>query len=796
VVWTLAACARFLSSLPFDPAPGTIFRRPASPFHVLAWSCLFLIFAAARPALAAPPTAGEPAGPLKVALFLSSDSTRCYESELARAIRLFTTAEVREINRDGGVGGRPIRLVVSDTLEDPQRALGAVAAALRDPLTLAMIGLSSSKTGKAVFESLGPEVRASRIPFITDMSNDYIFAPYPNVFTMTVGMSDEMERLRAFITSGGPDGAGFKRTAVIGIAGDLYSQSVGEALVQLPPEHPLVVDHRVQVGKNHRIGQEDVARIAADIQAKAADLVLLAVGSVAGARIVKSLDELGVSATYFVAAGEISELRQAAQGLRSAPRMYAFQWDDVPHTINERMRRRIASTPDVNWTRIRAAVPLARDSNPNWLNGRCKPPQDKDRSGIDHYLVGALSGGAEWRDVLRLIVDLAREQAAQGKRTLGELHTGILESLLSYESKRKIYRGWAYDYSFTKRRAIADDTYIVTLSGNNQHVVLASTQMFRVAGKLKPRPVIPLSLDLISIDRINSNDGTFDAEFYLSFKNPSNGLGIDSIRFTNAFRSPTGDSKLLVKEEVHAGSADTDFPAGVQVYRVSGTFTFEPRLGRYPFDTQNLSISFRPAQTKAPFLIQPPEDALRSSPDLAVEGWEVREQFVGTDQEIIPALDPVSDGKRFIPSYTFTYTWVIERNATDYRLRVIAPLAFILLVTFFSVLLAKARFDATVAIQVTALLSAIALYLSLPKVDSDEATLSDKIFLLTYAMVAFMIGLTVIRDMRYVDERAALRGFVRFLELIVFPLVAIGMLAWLLNFADVPQSVRDLIASL
>ena len=40
-----------------------------------------------------------------------------------------------------------------------------------------------------------------------------------------------------------------------------------------------------------------------------------------------------------------------------------------------------------------------------------------------------------------------------------------------------------------------------------------------------------------------------------------------------------------------------------------------------------------------------------------------------------------------------------------------------------------------------ALLSGIALYLALPKVETDQATLSDTISMVTYAAVSLMIGL-------------------------------------------------------
>jgi len=56
------------------------------------------------------------------------------------------------------------------------------------------------------------------------------------------------------------------------------------------------------------------------------------------------------------------------------------------------------------------------------------------------------------------------------------------------------------------------------------------------------------------------------------------------------------------------------------------------------------------------------------------------------------------------------------------------------------VFIPRIEFNATIAIQVTALLSAIALYFSLNQPQADDATLSDLIFVGSYASIALMIA--------------------------------------------------------
>ena len=75
------------------------------------------------------------------------------------------------------------------------------------------------------------------------------------------------------------------------------------------------------------------------------------------------------------------------------------------------------------------------------------------------------------------------------------------------------------------------------------------------------------------------------------------------------------------------------------------------------------------------------------------------------------------------------------------------------------------------AIQVTALLSAVALYISLPKVEADRATLSDRIFLFDYLMVSIMIAITILRINPFVETRRWMRGTLGISHILIIPLV-------------------------
>ncbi len=707
--------------------------------------------------------------PDTIAVFLSSDFDGCYVPGVVRAIRQFTQEAADGINARAGRKARPLRVRFFDDEDDADKTVAAMETALADPTLVAMIGIPSSTRGKAVFDRHGAAIRAMGVPFVTEISLNSIFADQPSVFTMASSVDNEVAVLKAFIAA-----RSFQRPAFVGLAQDLYTGALGDGLNASGSGPALVADHRIPIiDYKMAPGQADSA--IADLKAKKPDVIVLGLGSGPGAAFVEELDAVGIDAPVFVVLGRITRLLGRTDSLEAKRAFYQFGWDGVPNAYNERLRRRIWEAGEGNWIfeDKPAVLPAAE-----WARRGCKTREPDIRSVMDDKNRRAIGRGAQYRDMLTLIAEAAARGPERASRE--ERRRLIAQEIVGHVQSRRMHHGWWQDWSFTPQRASAADTLIIERAPGSTDIVLAPAQYVRVAGQLEARPVVYISLDLISIARIDTNDRSFDAEFYLSFRSGAKDIDIESIEFTNAYRAQTGRDKLVSWRQIHGGQESSSFPSGIKLYRVSGKFNFEPELGRYPFDTQRLSISFQPSSAARPFLIQPPSARSVTAP-FTIDGWAAREGYVGSDQDIIPTLDNLVSTKRLVPFYKFNYTWVVTRNATDYYLRVVVPLGFILLVTYFSVFLGFQRFDSIIAIQVTALLSAIALYLALPKVDSDQATLSDKVFMITYALVSLMIGLSVLKDWGRVAKHTFVRRSVWLVQSVVYPAVAIGMMSYLIS---------------
>jgi hypothetical protein len=256
---------------------------------------------------------------------------------------------------------------------------------------------------------------------------------------------------------------------------------------------------------------------------------------------------------------------------------------------------------------------------------------------------------------------------------------------------------------------------------------------------------------MIKAHRINENEQSFFAEFYLSMR-ASDGASLDKIEFANAYIDPVSSRRQLTIESIHAGGKSVAYPETMKIYKVSGRFLFDPELRDYPLDTQLFTIDLQPKSGDAPFIIQPPPLQLRDR-TMATDGWEPVAQYVGTDEDFVPVVDAFTHSPSVVPFYKASFSWTLKRQTTDYIFRVVVPLAFILIVAYLSIFIPRSNFEAIVTIQVTALLSAVALYLALPALESDSATLSDRMFVFVYMLVAVMIAISILRVNKLVASR-------------------------------------------
>lgn len=668
--------------------------------------------------------------------------------EEVNAIRDFVTFRVAEINASGGVspgGGpaRPLRAVILDDQSDVENTKANVAAALADPSVIAMVGLSNSSRGKAVVDEIGK----SGIPHISEWSDESLFAAYPTVYNFTRSVKDEKQVFGSFARDG------YKRIVFIGKRGDRYTDAYYNYVQTLAPDVALVDTHWLTADATLEKEASEADAAADAVAAAGADLLFLSLGRKPGAEFLKRLSARGVGIPAFIALGSIEGIMAdpGDGGCDYGGALYEIAEGGIANLNNERLEEMMRRPHRMGATR--------------------------------DYSDYAKGYGARYADLVALVADAAQSSADPAVRSI---RRAILDKMATLKSGRRVWRGLAQDWSFTPERASAERSLLVWRPAGGKGAILAPIQYERAGSDMRRVPVLYVHLDLVRIFHVDSSERSFEAEFFLTIDGEAN-FNPEDLEFTNAQRSPDGSERMVQVQRVHQDARGTNSGAGASIYRVSGRFRFEPNLGKYPFDRQIFSISFQPAKTSAAFLLQPPllqppSESINKQ-TFKVEGWHVKSHYVGANERIIgSSLGPMGE-ERILSFYNFNYTWVMEREVVDYMLRVVVPLMFIILVSYVANFIPRSEYQAIMGIQVTGLLSAIALYLALNQPQADTATLSDIIFVMAYAAISAMIVLSVFEVNTTISRSQTALAIINVLQIYLLPLITGATLAYVIAAA-------------
>jgi hypothetical protein len=699
--------------------------------------------------------------PLAVPVFVTSRDDLCYDNGQVAAIKRLAKQEQRRINRNGGVAGRRLQLMLLDDQRDEKTTAANMALALSDPQTLAMIGMSNSTRAKAAFDAAGKDLKKSGIPFISDISVGSLIADYPNVFTTRPSEDEErMPVIAEFVKQ-----MKIARPAFIGLESALASSNFGDALTKLLGTGVVAADHRLHTVGDDILDPGELASAIADLKSKNIDFLFLSVGSSRTKDVLKQLKNANLTPPVFIT-GRLASL--GLDGDAAYPNdIYQLAWDGFPDVYNDRLRKLVSESPNPDVWIFEGAK---NNAAPGWKSGKCKPrDEDVPLSVVSDDNMRALSVGTQYADIVGLIAEAARGKDAA--TSLPELRSLIIQRLQSsYALGRGTFQGRFDNWSFQpSSRAAARTPMILMLPRGLGHTQLAPVQFTHLRNNSMQRiDTLYADVDLIRTEHIDDNEKTFLADFYLSM-NDRGGASIDQIEFSNAYLEPGSNDRQITVRPIHDGGKSEAFPDHMKIYRVSGKFLYEPQLLDYPFDTQRFSIDIQPKHGNAPFIVQPPPENLRDR-IVSVDGWVPKDQYVGYDEDFVRTVDAQTLEPSVVPFYKANFVWLMKRQTTDYFLRVVVPLGFILMIAYLSIFISTHHFEAIVTIQVTALLSAVALYLALPKLDANVETLSDRMFLFSYLMLSVIIAITIARVNKWVEPIGWLRKSLSLLHIVGVPL--------------------------
>ena len=269
--------------------------------------------------------------------------------------------------------------------------------------------------------------------------------------------------------------------------------------------------------------------------------------------------------------------------------------------------------------------------------------------------------------------------------------------------------------------------YLVEIKNSAEKNLKMSLFKRQLITKKDEKKIVDVSypnFDFIDIKDISIEDNTFKSNFYfeLTTKHKS---GIDIIRFNNIIDNDP-EIKLIKSEKV-----ENDY--FYFRYYISAEFYFFSRAESYPFDIQNIFISYSIIDDQKYGIL----DGIKNQDidrKFNSHGWNISSVRSGV----------IRKKENYHPHFKDSYVLISEENRISYIMsrkssftviKILIPLLFLIALVVYGMYLPAEQIDRVIALLTTSFLSGIALYFSTERPNPLTLTIVDYIFIIFYLIV-------------------------------------------------------------
>lgn len=279
----------------------------------------------------------------------------------------------------------------------------------------------------------------------------------------------------------------------------------------------------------------------------------------------------------------------------------------------------------------------------------------------------------------------------------------------------------------------------------------------KVAAADKPPPVrVTVGAYVNDVQHINLESHSYAVDIYIWFRWQGADISpAESVEMVNPFEL-WGHTVDLIYDETQE-TAPGEF---YQVLRVQGRFSKKFLLTNFPYDRPELVVEFEDSRSAAHRLIFVPDtQPLTVNPRLLLPGFHVATPTFEVENFQYPTAfgDPRDD--RPLVYSRARVKIPISRPIFTYSVKLLLPIACVVLCASLMLLIRATYVDARVGIGITSLLTVVALQLSsnqqMPSV--DYLVLMDKIYIAAYIYILAALGV-VLYTARLVDAQQLQRA--------------------------------------
>mgnify|MGYP001313880078 FL=1 len=269
--------------------------------------------------------------------------------------------------------------------------------------------------------------------------------------------------------------------------------------------------------------------------------------------------------------------------------------------------------------------------------------------------------------------------------------------------------------------------YLVEIKNSTEKNLKMSLFERQLITKKDEKKIVDVSypnFDFLDIKDISIEDNTFTSNFYfeLTTKHKS---GIDIIRFNNIIDN-NPEIKLIKSEK-------TENDYFYFRYYISAEFYFLSRAESYPFDIQNIFISYSIIDDQKYGIL----DGIKNQDidrKFNSHGWNISSVRSGV----------IRKKENYHPHFKDSYVLISEQNRISYFMsrkssftviKILIPLLFLIALVVYGMYLPAEQIDRVIALLTTSFLSGIALYFSTERPNPLTLTIVDYIFIIFYLIV-------------------------------------------------------------
>ncbi|ROR03086.1 amino acid/amide ABC transporter substrate-binding protein (HAAT family) [Desulfosoma caldarium] len=234
----------------------------------------------------------QAADPIKIGAFFDLSGPA---ASIGTPTKLVADMVVNKINKEGGINGRPLELVIGDTEGDPTKALLVAKRLVEKDQVTALIGPTRTGTGMAV----KAYTEKQQIPVIMTIGGDPVIAggkygPFTWTFKTPQRTSTAVTKVYDFLKA-----KGWTKVALM-TATDGFGKDGLEWLTRLAPEHGI----QIVANEAFDVNDADMTTQLVKIKAAAPEVIICWTIGPAGARVAKNVKQLGITIPLFQCHGQ------------------------------------------------------------------------------------------------------------------------------------------------------------------------------------------------------------------------------------------------------------------------------------------------------------------------------------------------------------------------------------------------------------------------------------------------------------------------------------------------------------